>query len=130
MGKTGKIFFSISSILFIGFMWVVIQTFKPVRNVQPDDVIEVRGKVLKIEKSAGFDIIITLENDAHIYYINRGLQQGLTIDQLNTDLLNKTVILYPIKRWTIFTRDGIMGHISKVVIDDQVIFNEIIISNG
>ncbi|GAA4115943.1 hypothetical protein GCM10022393_16340 [Aquimarina addita] len=126
MQKTGKIFFAISSILFVGFMWVVIQTFKPVRNVQPDDVIEIKGTVTKIEESAGFDIVITLENDPHIYYINRGLQQGLTIEQLTGDLLNKRVVLYPIKRWTIFTRDGIMGHISKVVINDRIIFNEII----
>ena len=125
MSKTGKIFFSVSSLLFIGFMWVIIQTFKPVRNVGYDDVIEVTGKVVKVSESAGFDIIITLENDPHIYYINRGLQQGLTIKQLSTDLLNQTVVLYPIKRWTIFTRDGIMGHISKIVLNDRVIFNEI-----
>ncbi len=125
MNKTGKIFFSISSVLFIIFMWIAIQTFKPIRNVQPDEVIEITGIVTKIEEGAGFDIVISLKNDSHYYYINRGLQYGLSIKQLRNELLNKKVTLYPIKRWTIFTRDGIMGHISKLMIEDQVIFNEL-----
>ncbi|WP_299605069.1 hypothetical protein [uncultured Aquimarina sp.] len=125
MKKTGRIFFSISSVLFIIFMWVAIQTFKPIRDVQPDDVIEITGVVTKVEEKSGFDIAITLENDDHYYYINRGLEQGLTIQQLQEELIGKKVTLYSIHRWTIFTRDKIMGHISKLVVDDRVIFNEI-----
>ncbi|WP_299897802.1 hypothetical protein [uncultured Aquimarina sp.] len=125
MKKTGRIFFSISSVLFIIFMWVAIQTFKPIRDVQPDDVIEITGVVAKVEEKSGFDIAITLENDDHYYYINRGLEQGLTIQQLQEELIGKKVTLYSIHRWTIFTRDKIMGHISKLTVDDRVIFNEI-----
>jgi len=125
MQKTGKIFFSVSSILFIVFMWMMIQTFKPIRNVQPDDVIEITGVVTKIEEGSGFDIVISLENDSHYYYINRGLEHGLQLDALRDELLHKKVTLYPIHRWTIFTRDRIMGHISKLMIQNRVIFNEI-----
>ncbi len=125
MQKTGKIFFSISFVSFVIFMWIMIQTFKPVRNVQPDEVIEITGKVIKIEEGSGFDIVITLENDSHYYYINRGLQYGLTIDELTKEILNKKVALYPIHRWTIFTRDKILGHVSKLIVGDRVIFNEI-----
>ncbi|WP_299313446.1 hypothetical protein [uncultured Aquimarina sp.] len=125
MQKTGKIFFSISFVLFVIFMWIMIQTFKPVRNVQPDEVIKITGKVIKIEEGSGFDIVITLENDSHYYYINRGLQYGLTIDELTKEILNKKVALYPIHRWTIFTRDKILGHVSKLIVGDRVIFNEI-----
>lgn len=125
MRKTGKIFFSISFVLFVVFMWVMIQTFKPIRNVQPNEVIEITGKVTEIKDGGGFDIAITLENDNHYYYINRGLEQGLTIEELQKEILNKKVTLYPIHRWTIFTRDKIMGHISKLMIEDRVIFNEL-----
>ncbi|MBQ4819752.1 hypothetical protein [Aquimarina sp. MMG016] len=126
MGKIGKIWFLIVFVLFLAFMAVAIQTFRPVRNVEPDDVMEISGRVINIQEGSGFDIVITLENDDHYYYINRGLQLSLTIEQLKTDILNKTVTLYPIKRWTIFTPDGNMGHVSKLIIDDSVIFNEII----
>lgn len=125
MGKIGKIYLSVIFVLFIVFMVVVIQTFRPVRNVEPDDVMKIEGLVTDIKEGPGLDIVITLKNDEHYYYINRGLQYNLTLDQLHSDIFNKTVTLYAIKRWTIFTRDKNMGHISKLIIDNQVIFNEI-----
>ncbi|WP_082422505.1 hypothetical protein [Aquimarina longa] len=125
MGKAGKIWFSIVFVLFIVFIVIVIQTFRPVRNVQPDDVMKVDGMVTDIKEGSGFDIIITLENDKHYYYINRGLQHNLIIDQLRSNILNKKVTLSVIKRWTIFTRDKNMGHISRLMIDNEVLFNEI-----
>ncbi len=106
-------------------MVVVIQTFRPVRNVQPDDVMKISGVVTEVKESSGFDIVITLKGDTHYYYINRGLKYNLNLEQLRSDIFNKSVTLYAIKRWTIFTRDKNMGHISKLMIDDQVIFNEI-----
>ncbi|WP_235015692.1 hypothetical protein [Aquimarina sp. AU58] len=125
MGKIAKIYLSIIFVLFIAFMVAVIQTFRPVRNVQPDDVMKIEGIVTNIQEGSGFDIVITLKNDKHHYYINRGLQYQLTVEELRSDILNKKVTLYGIERWTIFTRDKNMGHISKLIIDDIVIFNEI-----
>lgn len=125
MGKIAKIYLSIIFVLFIAFMIAVIQTFRPVRNVQPDDVMKIEGVVTDIQEGPGFDIVITIKNDEHYYYINRGLQHHLTINQLQSKVLNKKVTLYTIERWTIFTRDKNMGHISKLMIDDEVIFNEI-----
>jgi len=91
-----------------------------------DDVMQVDGRVTNIKEGTGGDIVITLENDSHYYYINRGLTLGLTIAQLKNQILNKKATLHPIKRWTIFTPDENMGHISRVTIDDTIIFDEII----
>ena len=125
MKNIGKIWFFSALAVFIAFISIAIQTFRPVRNVQPEDVLKIIGTVVDIEEAPGFDIVIRLENDDHYYYINRGLQYHLTIEQLRKDVLNKKVTLYPIKRWTIFTRDGNMGHVSKMMIENQVIYNEI-----
>jgi len=125
MGKAGKIWLVCASIAFIGFMLITIQTFKPVRNVTADDLIQIEGIVVDVQEAPGFDIAITLKNDPHYYYINRGLQLGLDLEQLRRDILNKKVTLYSIKRWTIFTRDKIMGHISKLVMDQKTLFTEL-----
>lgn len=125
MKKIGKIYFAIMLPLFFVFMWGVIQTFKPVRSVTIEDVTPITGQVINIQGGSGFDIVIKLKDDSHHYYINRGLQLGLNLEKLRNTLLNKTVTLYSIDRWTLFTRDGIMGHISKLTIGEQVIFNEI-----
>ncbi len=125
MGKIGKIWFLSVLVLFIAFMAVVIQTFRPVRNVQPNDVMQIKGVVTNIKEGSGFDILITLKNDEHQYYINRGLQHNLEIKEVRKQILNQPVTLYVVKRWTIFTQDKNMGHISKLTNNDIVIFNEI-----
>ncbi|WP_344820974.1 hypothetical protein [Aquimarina gracilis] len=86
---------------------------------------KIEGIVVDIKEAPGFDIAITLENDDHYYYINRGLEFNLTVEELQREILNKKTTLYSIKRWTIFTRDGNMGHVSKLMIEDKVLFNEI-----
>lgn len=125
MGKLGKIWFFSALVLFIIFIWVSIQTFKPVRNVQPEDVMKIEGVVTDLKEGPGLDIVITLQNDDHYYYINRGLQHSLSLEKLQETVLQKKVTLYGIKRWTIFTRDKNMGHISKLMIDEDVLYNEI-----
>ena len=69
MKKLGRIWFTGAFILFIAFISIAFQTFKPVTNVQPDDVLAVTGKVVNIEEASGFDILVKLENDPHQYYI-------------------------------------------------------------
>jgi len=125
MGKIGKIWFFSALALFIVFIWISFQTFRPVQNVQPEDVMKIEGVVTDIKEGTGSDIVLALQNDDHYYYINRGLQHSLSLEKLNTTLLHKKVTLYGIKRWTIFTRDKNMGHISKLMIDDTVVYNEI-----
>lgn len=125
MKKLARIWFVCAFILFVVFISIAFQTFKPIMNVQPDDVMEVKGKVIGLKEGGGFDVMVRLENDDHRYYINRGLENGLTMEQLKQDILNKNVTLYPIERWTIFTPDKVMGHISKIMVEDKVIFNEI-----
>ena len=125
MGKLEKIWFFSALVLFIIFIWVSIQTFKPVRNVQPEDVMKIEGVVTDLKEGPGLDIVITLQNDDHYYYINRGLQHSLSLEKLQETILQKKVTLYGIKRWTIFTRDKNMGHISKLMIDKDVLYNEI-----
>ncbi len=125
MGKAGKIWFISALILFIAFMAVMIQTFRPVRNVQPEDVIKIEGIVTDIKEAPGYDIAITIKDDVHYYYINRGLQHGLNIEKLRTQLIDQKITLYALKRWTIFTRDYNMGHVSKLIFNDSIIYNEI-----
>jgi len=125
MEKIGKIWLACASIVFIIFMGIAIQTFRPVRNVEPEDLIKIEGIVTDVKEAPGFDITIAIHGDDHYYYINRGLQGDLTISQLQTDILNKKVTLYSVKRWTIFTPDSNMGHVSKLMLDSKVLYTEL-----
>ena len=125
MSKFVKIYLSFLFLCSIVFIVVMAQTFKPVRNVQPDEVMKIEGTVMKIEEGPGFDIVFTLSEDEHYYYINRGMKMNFNLEQLQQDLIGEKVTLYVIERWTIFTRDKNMGHIAKLVFDDHILFNEI-----
>ncbi len=125
MKKLGRVYFFSIALLFIPFLWVVIQTFKPVRNVQPDDVMKIEGIVTEVTQGPGFDIVIKIKGDSHYYYINRGLQQSLNLSDLRNKILNKNVTIFGIERWTLFTQDGNMGHIAKLICHNEVLYTEI-----
>ncbi len=118
-------FWTFSITLFIAFLVLFWITFRPISDVQQDDVIQIEGMVTNIYPGSGNDIYFKLEKIERPFYINRGIELGLYLDSLNNTVLNKRVILHTIKRWTPLTTDGVHPHISKLVVDEKVIFNEI-----
>jgi len=81
--------------------------------------------VTDIYLGSGNDIYFKLKEVERPFYINRGTELGLYLDSLNNTVLNKRVILHSIKRWTPLTTNKIHPHISKLVVDKDIIFNEI-----
>jgi len=105
-------------------------TFRPITKVYPKDVKEVTGVVKSVVQSSGGDIHFQLAKDVHDYYINRASYLGLNAKQLKELLINKEVKLCHIVRWTPFTRDKVLPHISRLTYRDSIIFDEIIKTDG
>ncbi|WP_420570706.1 hypothetical protein [Kordia sp.] len=112
--------------IFLGIALVVFlaYSFKPATKVKSDDCVLISGKIVSIEEGTSNDIHIRLENDSHYYYINRGLEKGINLEQLSSKVLNKTVTLYCPNRWTIVNPDGIVPHISKMEKGTTVVYSE------
>ena len=76
-------------------------------------------KVESIYEGTSYDIVFLFEGDNNIYYINRGVQYGLNVEELRNKYLGKVLE---------FTRVGYTkkggGHISKLVYQDSVVYNE------
>lgn len=125
-----RIYLGCCFLLFIAFMWMAFITFKPITKVYEQDVKEITGVVMDVTQSSGGDIHFQLQGDLHNYYINRASYLGLNATKLKTLLLNKEVTLCHIKRWTPFTRDKVLPHISRLTFRDSIIFDEIIKTNG
>lgn len=91
-----------------------------INNPKPEDCEIVRARIIRISEGTSFDIVFYGENDDY-FYINRGLEQGLKIDDLNTEVLNKTVTLHLAK-----TMGGLVvsEHISQLAVEDRIIFTE------
>jgi len=125
-----RIYFGFCFLLFLGVMYTAFITFKPNTKVYPEDVTSITGIVESVTEGGGGDIHIKLLKDHHNYYINKATYIGFDKNILEKLILNKEVSLCHIDRWTPFTRDRVLPHISKLTYRDSIIFDEIIKKNG
>lgn len=122
MKKIAKIvLISFSSIVLI----IAILIFRPVPIVSEDRTISESGIVTEIYSNKGNDIIFIMENTERKFYINRGLENGLELNNLKEKLIgNSIVVKYP-KYWTPLDWNNSIRHISKVEFNDEIVFNEL-----
>ena len=74
--------------------------------------------VTKISKGGIKDIIID-NNENHLYYINRGLERGLSLEDLESTILNKRVTLHHAKIIT-----GTSKHVAQLSMENEIIYSE------
>ena len=68
----------------------------PVPIVSEKEAIVGKGVVLTIYEGGVKDVVFRVENDPRKFYINRGLESGLYLDELKKKLIEKNVIFkYP-----------------------------------
>jgi hypothetical protein len=82
------------------------------------------GLVTTIFEGPSFDILFSVSDYAGRFYINRGLEKGLTINQLSADLLGKEVIFTYPRHWTPLDPFHSIRHVSKLVCQDKIIYSE------
>ncbi len=119
-----KIYLGILFLLFLIFIYLVIITVKPIRNVSAADVSSIKGIVTSVEDKNG-DLLVTLENDPHLYYVKSFKKHQLDFSTVQQAILKKEITLHHINKWTPFTRDRVYPHISKIEVEGRRIFNEI-----
>jgi len=89
-----------------------------IQDAKPGDCETKEILVTEINEGSSYDIAFKENNDDR-YYINRGLEQGLTIAGLEEKVLNKKVTLHLYKFWF-----GTSEHISQLTVDGNVLFTE------
>ncbi len=107
--------------LFIGGLLIM----RPVPIPGENDCLVVKGTVDHIYEGGVKDVVFVLNDHKTRYYINRGLEQGLDLEQLRESLLQQEItIKYP-EYWTPLDHTNSIRHISKVEFGDNVIFSEL-----
>ncbi len=102
----------------------VLSIFKPVPIVTEDRAITETGIVSSIYEAGIKDVVFRVENTTRRFYINRGLENGLDLKELQNKLIGKEVVFKYPKYWTPLDWNNTVRHVSKVEINDEVIFNE------
>jgi hypothetical protein len=107
------------------FLGLGIVMFRPVPVPDEKDCLSVKGKVTKVYEAGVNDVIFKLEGSDKEFYINRGLERGVDLQELRASLTNKEiVILYP-AYWTPLDPASCIRHISKIEYDGKIVFTEI-----
>lgn len=114
-------------ILSLGLVFLVIAVaiFRPVPIVQEHKAIPVSGTVRYIFEGGVHDVVIKLEGDDRRFYINRGLEYGLDLDDLKDRLIGHQVEMKYPKYWTPLDWNNQVRHISKLEFQGEVLFNEL-----
>ena len=90
-----------------------------IQNPRPENCVVETAKITKITEGPSYDIVFH-DDGTDFYYINRGIEQGLNLDSLNAEVLNKTVTLHLAKIIGGITSE----HISQLEVDGDTIYTE------
>ena len=113
----------VSFILIVSLIAVLI--FRPVPIVPESMAISEIGIVKEIYSNKGNDIIFIMLNTDRKFYINRGLENGLELNNLKEKLIGNSIVMKYPKYWTPLDWNNSIRHISKVEFKNEVIFNEL-----
>ncbi|MDB9960698.1 hypothetical protein OAD62_01235 [Oceanihabitans sp.] len=104
---------------FVGFVFYLIFIIKigPV-DTRKDKSIQVIGIVDTLYEGGVKDLVFKLKNDSNIYYINRALENGFDLNEMNGDLLGNEVIIWHAKS----RRGG--GHMMQLKFQDSIYYTE------
>lgn len=91
-----------------------------IQNPKPEECEVVTATISKIVEGSTYDIVF-VDRGGDRYYINRGLEQGLNLQDLNATVLNKTVTLHLAK---VLGGAVTSEHIAQLAIGDNIIFTE------
>lgn len=111
----------------LGLLLIVtsVLVFRPVPIVPEDQAIVETGIVSDIYEGGEHDVVFRLENKKRRYYINRGLENGLELADLQELLIGQEITLKYPDYWTPLDWNDRIKHLSKVEIKGEVIFNEL-----
>lgn len=110
-------------ICFLAFSSMIFKTV-PI----PDDISEclkTEGKIIDIIDAGTYDIRFVLEADDSIYYINRGLQRGLVLEDLRKRLIGEKATFYYPEHWSPLDLRNTSHHLNQVDVEGEIIFTEI-----
>ncbi len=113
----------VSFILIVSIIAVLI--FRPVPIVYESKAISEIGIVKEIYSNKGNDVIFVMLNTDRKFYINRGLENGLELNNLKEKLIGNSIVMKYPKYWTPLDWNNSIRHISKVEFKNEIIFNEL-----
>ncbi len=120
----GLKYFFLSCVTVLGLL--IILALRPITTLQIDDCIMVSGVATKVwahQKSK--DVNIRIGDGGH-YYINRGLERGLSEASFSNKIMGKEIVIHYADHWTPLDPSGIVRHVARVSYGEEILYDEIV----
>ena len=106
------------------FLGLLSLSLRPVPKPEKDNLKQAGGTVEKIWESGTGDVSIKLAGTKKVFYINRGLERGLNLENLQRKLVGRKVALQYIGHWTPLAPFDDGRHIAKLFLPNEMIYDE------
>lgn len=124
--KTLKTRNIVSAILIFVFLTFAFLALRPLPKASKTNCIKHTGVVSAVLKGDGEgDIVIKLEHNKNYFYINRAIDNGLSLEELKEKLLSKEVELLTISHWTPLDPVSQTKHIAEIKTEEALIYSEL-----
>ena len=98
---------------------------RPVNSPTPENCEVIHGVAKAVEPGTGDgDFVVHLANDDARYYINRGIERGLELRDLQESLEGQEITLAYVRHWSTLNLAGHNRHIARISVDGQEIYSE------
>lgn len=104
---------------------IVILCLRPIPILAEKDCLVLKGTVSEIYEGGVKDIVFKLRGKNQNFYINRGLQRGISLVELQAKLTGREVVLKYPDHWTLLDPNNSSVHISKIEHAGQTVFTEL-----
>ena len=106
---------------FVGVLFLMLIVYLTAHNIRMPGQPKTVQRSIQVDKiyEGGVKDIVFAQNNGDLYYINRGLEQGFTLTELEKVLLNKTVTLRVPN-----VIAGPSAHIEEMRLGDSIIYDE------
>lgn len=113
------ILFFLSALCFIGLV------FLPMAQADKDNCAVVEGVLAQVNAGDGEnDIVLGLKGENNHYYINRGLEKGLNLAELRSQLLGRNVMLTYIRHWSPLDPQNRTRHVAQLAMGTDTLYTE------
>jgi hypothetical protein len=114
-------------LIILGLAFIILcgLILKPVPILPEEECLVTSGVVVNIFEGGVKDVVFHLQGDSKSYYINRGLENGLNLQELKNELIGKHVTFKYPDHWTPLDPQNQTIHLSKVEVDNDVVYSEI-----
>ena len=99
-------------------------SLRPVPIPEEQDCLSLKGTVTAIYEGGVKDVVFKLDGKEQSFYINRGLERGLILNDLKTDLIGQEILIKYPDHWTPLDPGNSVVHISKIEHAGQTVFTE------